>query len=89
MDPNENRNQAVFLLTDMLIPDKELLEIRNDYERIYNDTNVQVELFLYFIGQDVTDVREIQWEKCLRKGALFSRVGTSIQVDELLNLDLF
>lgn len=69
-DPNENRNQAVFLLTDMLIPDKEMIEIRNEYERIYNDTNVQVELFLYFIGQDINDVREIQWEKCLRKGAI-------------------
>lgn len=67
-DPNENHNQAVFLLTDMIIPDKEMIEIRNEYERIYNDTNVQVELFFYFIGQDVTDVEEVQWEKCLRKG---------------------
>lgn len=67
---NENRNQAVFLLTDMLIPDKEMIEIRNEYEKIYNDTNIQVELFFYFIGQDIADVQEVQWEKCLQKGGL-------------------
>ncbi len=69
---NENRNQAIFLLTDMLPSENDFLEFRNVYEQIYNDTNIQVELFLYLIGKDIPDVREVQWEKCLRNGNFFA-----------------
>lgn len=64
----ERRNQAVFLLTDTLPSATDFDEILKEYESIYNDTNIQVELFIYFIGKDIPDVREIQWEKCLGNG---------------------
>lgn len=64
----ESRNQAVFLLTDTIPPEVDLTNIREDYERIYNDTNIQVDLFIYFIGKDIPETREFQWDKCLRNG---------------------
>ena len=52
----------------MLPSSNEMEQIEKHYESVYNDTNIQVELFIYFIGKDIPDVREIQWEKCLRNG---------------------
>lgn len=52
----------------MLPSNSEMESIRKNYEAIYNDTNVQVDLFIYFIGKDIRDIRQLQWEKCLRNG---------------------
>ena len=52
----------------MMPSPNDMKTILEDYQTIYNDTNTQVELFIYFIGKDIPDIREMQWEKCLRNG---------------------
>lgn len=68
-EQTERRNQAIFLLTDMLPGESEFAEIYSEYKRIYNGTNLKVELFIYFIGKDIPEVKVVQWDKCLKNGS--------------------
>lgn len=65
----ERRNQAIFLLTDLLPSQTELDTIQTKYSEIYNSSNIQVDLFIYFIGKDIPEIRTVQWgNKCLGNG---------------------
>ncbi|XP_065211727.1 voltage-dependent calcium channel subunit alpha-2/delta-3-like [Planococcus citri] len=81
-EQSERRNQAIFLLTDQLPSQAEFDVILREYKRIYGGPNMEVDLFIYFIGKDIVEVNEVQWgSKCLKPGSIV-HVRTMDEVPE-------
>ncbi|XP_068900722.1 voltage-dependent calcium channel subunit alpha-2/delta-3 isoform X2 [Tenebrio molitor] len=77
-DRGANCNQAIMLVTD---------GVQDNYMQIFKDYNwddlpfVNVRVFTYLIGREVSDVREVKWMACANRG-YYVHLSTYAEVRE-------